>query len=146
MIPDLHSSPPQLSSGSNQVVECGTAWSFAAPSAFDICDGTNVVVTILSTTTNRVGFCGTTFSATRTWRATDQCTNASTCSQMITVIDTTPPQLTCGSNQEVACCTAWSFAAPSAFDICDTTNAISSILCTCTNRASFCCTTISGTR
>src|SRR4029077_4342672 len=73
--------PPQITCGSNQVVECGTAWNFAFPSVFDLCDGTNVNVAVVSTVTNRVGFCGTTFSATRTWRATDQCTNSSTCSQ-----------------------------------------------------------------
>jgi len=36
--------------------------------------------------------CGSTGILTRTWTATDECGNSSSCMQVITVVDTTPPQ------------------------------------------------------
>jgi len=46
-------------------------------------------ITIIGTTTNNT--CGNTFTATRTWRATDACGNQAQCSQTVTVVDTLPP-------------------------------------------------------
>src|SRR4029079_2927348 len=94
--------PPVLVCGASRIVECGNGWTFDVPTVDDNCD-TNPVVAIISTTTNRVGFCGNTFAATRTWEATDLCTNKTRCSQTITVVDTTPPALVCGSSREVEC-------------------------------------------
>src|SRR5258706_7263834 len=56
--------------------------------------------TILGTVTNVSGHCGSTFDATRTWAATDACGNSSTCSQKVTVIDTTAPVITCTSTNK----------------------------------------------
>src|SRR5262249_29067528 len=67
---------PALTCATNKTVECGSAWTFDEPSALDACSGANLTVTILDTVTN--GACPT--SITRTWRATDPCTNASICS------------------------------------------------------------------
>ena len=130
----------------NRVVECGTPWNFEAPTAGDICDGTNVAITVLSTVTYRLGFCGNTYSATRAWRATDACTNTATCSQSITIVDTTPPTLTCAGNRVVECGTPWNFEAPTAGDICDGTNVAITVLSTVTNRLGFCGNTYSATR
>src|SRR5206468_3956454 len=58
---------PTISCVSNKTVECSSIWDFDAPTASDTC-GT-VTITILSTVTNKVGHCGSTFDATRTWRA-----------------------------------------------------------------------------
>src|SRR5207253_2455377 len=101
------------------------------PSATDICDGTNVTITITGTVTNAL--CGRTFTATRTWRATDSCTNAAQCSQTVTVVDTTPPTITCIAPKTIECGTAWTFDPPSATDICDGTNVTIIITGTVTN-------------
>src|SRR5205085_917661 len=74
--------PPLLTCAGVKGVVCGAGWSFDEPVAFDLADGANVNITILSTITN--GNCGQTFAATRAWMATDQCGNASTCSQTVT--------------------------------------------------------------
>src|SRR5205823_168384 len=89
---------------------------FDAPTATD--NGGLVTVTILSTVTNTVGHCGNTFDATRMWQAIDGCSNSATCSQTVTVIDTTPPVMDCtsSSNKAVQLGTTWTFDAPTATD------------------------------
>jgi hypothetical protein len=108
--------PPALVCVGNKTVECGTAWSFDPPGASDAC-GTNVVQ-ILSTTTNFT--CGNTFSMTRTWRATDTCTNSATCSQTVTVQDNTPPAVTVnpGADTTIECPAAPVFSPPTFVDAC----------------------------
>src|ERR1041385_5115494 len=99
----------------NKTVEQGTAWTFDAPTATD--NSGNATITILSTVTNTTGHCGTTFDATRTWQATDACGNSSSCSQKVTIVDTTAPVITCTStNKTVEQGAAWSFDAPTATD------------------------------
>src|SRR3974377_2084835 len=53
---------------------------------------------------------------TRTWLYVDGCGNSNTCSQTVTVVDSTPPVITCASNKTVVCGTAWSFDTPSVYD------------------------------
>ena len=86
---------PMITCAADATVECGAAWSFTGPTASDACSGNDVTVTIVSTVTNSVtgGY-----AVTRTWQATDPCTNSATCSQTITVLDTTPPSITCPAN------------------------------------------------
>ncbi|MEY2410168.1 MAG: large repetitive protein, partial [Verrucomicrobiota bacterium] len=142
----VDTTPPALTCAANEVVECGTAWTFPAPSASDICDSSNVSVTVVSTITNRVGFCGNSFSVTRTWRAIDACNNTSTCSQTITVVDAVAPRVTCAENKMVECGTTWVFTPPTALDVCDGTNVVISVSGTITNRVEFCGNTFSATR
>ncbi len=85
--------PPVIICASNKVVECGTAWSFDPAFAFDDCSATNVFISVVSTVTN--AGCGSTFAATRTWQAEDGAGNTATCSQTVTVLDTTPPAIVC---------------------------------------------------
>lgn len=42
-------------------------------------------------------------SIARTWKATDACGNMSTCLQTITVVDTTPPAITCPADVTIEC-------------------------------------------
>ena len=87
-----------------------------APTAFDACCGTNVTITIVSTVQNGT-FCNN--SQTRTWRATDCCSNSVTCSQTVTIIDTTPPVITCATNFTVSAGTPWNFTLPAAVENAD---------------------------
>ena len=134
--------PPVLSCAPSITNECGTGLSFTPPSAVDACDGTNVTIRILSTVTNTSGFaCPLRFSVTRTWSASDSCANSNVCSQTITFRDTTAPDITCATNLVIECGAAWSFAAPSAFDLCDGTNIVLIIQSTVTNTATVGCPT-----
>jgi len=84
---------PSITCAANKTAECGSSWTFDRPSASDNCDGTNVTISA-TTTTNAL--CGNTFSATRTWTATDTHGNTSSpCSQTVTVVDTVPPSIVC---------------------------------------------------
>ena len=87
------SCPPTILCASNKVVECGAPWDFDSPLACDGSGGSNVIVGIVSTVTNRA--CGDTFSATRTWAVVNGVSNTVSCSQTVTVVDTTPPQILC---------------------------------------------------
>jgi subtilisin-like proprotein convertase family protein len=60
--------------------------------------------------------------ASRIWQATDFCTNVTTCTQTVTVVDTTPPAITCPTNisaKTVNPAGASISFAPSVSDACD---------------------------
>jgi uncharacterized repeat protein (TIGR01451 family) len=107
--PEIHCAP-------NKQVELGTPWDFDAPTVSDL-GGTNVVIAILGTVTNTVAHCGLTFDATRTWAATDPCGNTNTCSQTVTIVDTTPPVIVCAPDRFVEFGTAWNFDLPTTTDL-----------------------------
>jgi hypothetical protein len=129
---------PTITCAGDKSVECGAAWTFDSPTAIDT-TGTNTI-TVVGTTTNAA--CGNTFSAKRTWRATDVCGNFAECSQTVTVVDTTAPVITCPSAKSVEIGTAWDFEIPTASDTCGT--ATVSVVGTVTNAA--CGNTFSATR
>jgi len=62
------------------------------PTATDICSGPALV--ILLSQNQAPGICPILYTVTRIWRATDNCGNSATVSQVITVIDTYAPQFT----------------------------------------------------
>src|SRR5204863_489315 len=130
-------------SNTNKTVEQGVAWTFDAPTATDN-SGSNTI-TILGTVTNVTGHCGTTFDATRTWTATDECGNSSQCSLTVIVVDTTAPVITCSNtNKTVEQGVSWTFDAPTATDN-SGSNTIS-IVSTVTNVTGHCGTTFDATR
>ncbi len=116
--------PPVIACGGNLVVEFGVVWNFAVPATSDNCNGL-VTLGIASTVTNAQ--CGRTFTATRVWRATDVCGNASTCTQVVTVVDTIAPNITAPSNIIVSCAAnipAPDFAGGSVSDLNDLSPAV----------------------
>ncbi len=121
--------PPVLSCASNKTVQCGSAWTFDPPTASDACSGSNVTVVVGLTTTN--GVCPQVI--TRWWSATDACGNSNSCSQVVTVGDTTPPVLACASNKTVQCGSAWTFDPPAAGDACGGSNVTVVVALTTTN-------------
>ena len=108
-----------LTCAGNKSVQCGLPWSFDPPASTNACcnaAGTpgNVAVSVISTVTN--GVCPQVI--TRTWQAVDDCGQAATCSQTVTVVDTTPPTINCGPSQIVNCGQAWNFSTPTYSDNC----------------------------
>jgi len=61
--------------------------------------------------TTAPGFCNQNYQILRTWTATDGNGNSSSCLQTITVVDNTPPAITCPANISVQCGTSTAPAA-----------------------------------
>ena len=91
----------------NKTVERGQSWTFDTPTAWDLCCGTNVTLWLASS--NLVAStppCREVWQGV--WWAVDCSTNISTCTQTVTVADTTPPALlsvTPGSLSNKVCLT-----------------------------------------
>lgn len=83
--------PPILSCPPNVVQECGSVDLSTnvtgSATAVSPCD---CPLTLVFSDQTAPG-CGNTVVVTRTWRAEDDCGNVTTCSQTISVVDTTPP-------------------------------------------------------
>jgi uncharacterized repeat protein (TIGR01451 family) len=98
------STPPTITfCPPNVTVQCSSLTAPAltgSATATDICDA-SVIPTFSDVTV--AGSCPQKFTITRTWRATDDCGNSSTCLQTITVNDNTPPSITCPANVTVSC-------------------------------------------
>ena len=65
-----------------------------------------------------VSGCGSSYVLTRTWTATDDCGNASSATQTITVVDTTAPELTIPADYTAECSDAHPMDDASATDNC----------------------------
>ena len=109
----VDTTPPELICAGPRTNEFTAAWTFDVPTATDNCPGT-VTLAELTTVTN-LG-CGATYTATRTWSATDAVGNSNLCSQTVYVLDITPPQLIGLLDKVVACGDAWDFDPPLARD------------------------------
>ena len=141
----IDTTPPTLTCAPNKTIECGAPWTFDPPVVFDACCGTNVTLAITGTTTNTAGAPCLTI-ATRQWQATDCCGNTSPlCSQTVSIVDTTPPVITCATNKTVQCGSAWTFDPPTALDGCCGTNVTITVLSTVTNNPTPCPGTITRT-
>ncbi|HJW31569.1 MAG TPA: hypothetical protein VJ508_20230, partial [Saprospiraceae bacterium] len=69
--------------------------------ATDNCNGVPVITFVSDVTTGQT--CNSRYSLTRTYRATDECGNSATCTQVITVFDNTIPTITCPAGITVQC-------------------------------------------
>ncbi|WP_208420037.1 HYR-like domain-containing protein [Paraflavitalea devenefica] len=110
--------PPALSGvPADATVQCGSIPAAATVTATDNCDPT-VSVTFAETSTVVDG-CGT---ITRTWTATDACGNTVTATQILTVVDNTPPVLSgVPADATVQCGSIPTAATVTATDNCDPT-------------------------
>ena len=99
---------------STNVASLGTA------SAMDVCD-TNVAVSFADTVTP--GTCPAESTIERVWTATDDCGNASVCTQTIEVIDSDAPSIVCPADAVLGCLDSTNVASlgtATAIDDCDT--------------------------
>jgi autotransporter-associated beta strand protein len=87
----------------DKTVECGQAWTFDQPVAWDQCCGTNVSVWLDSSNCISAGPCPVVWIGV--WKAMDCCSNIATCTQTVTVVDTMAPVIQCPSNIVVFSCT-----------------------------------------
>ena len=71
------------------------------PTATDDCSG---VASIGHSDSVAPGNCAGNYVITRTWTATDNCGNSSSCDQTITVTDTTPPTIECPPDVTLSAC------------------------------------------
>ncbi len=95
--------PPVISCPPNITIQCTASTNpnnTGSATATDNCDAS---VEITSTSTSIPGLCPQQLTITRTWRATDDCGNFSTCVQIITVIDIVPPVISCPPNITIQC-------------------------------------------
>jgi hypothetical protein len=107
----------------NDTIDCPLTPTFSLATATDACDA-SVTITFADVTTP--GTCTAELTVTRTWTATDDCGNSSTCSASIFVQDTTPPVITCPviPNDTIDCPLTPTFGLATATDACDATVSI----------------------
>ena len=81
--------------------DCGSVPAAAAVTATDICDA---APTVALTESSTPGACASSYTLTRKWVATDACGNSDSCTQTITVTDTSAPTLTgCPADLSLSC-------------------------------------------
>ncbi|MCI0747562.1 MAG: HYR domain-containing protein [Verrucomicrobia subdivision 3 bacterium] len=113
-VPVLVSCPP------DEVIECPAEPQFGTPVFSDACDANlSVVHADESVTVTVPGKC-VVRAVKRTWTATDDCGNATTCSQTISVVDTTPAAIvSCPPDEVIECPAEPQFGTPVFSDTCD---------------------------
>src|SRR5207247_1505466 len=115
----VDTTPPTIGQpGAAATIDCTATPSFTAPTASDDCNG--ATINILGDVTGGTGCVRT---VTRSWDAVDACGNHSaTVSQVITLVDTTPPTIgQPGAAATIDCTATPSFTAPTASDDCNGT-------------------------
>src|ERR1051326_1638468 len=101
-----------LTCAPDKTVECGTNWVFDPPVVTNVpgCScGTNYTLTIISTTTNSTAGSPCNQKAEQVWQLIDCGGSLVTCTQAVTVVDTTPPVVNCAPDMTVTCGSSWVF-------------------------------------
>ena len=108
---------PVLTIPADETAECDAVPNVGDASASDNCDA-NVDVKF-DGEYRKDGDCADSYILERTWTATDNCGNATTLTQIITVVDTTAPELTIPADETVECDAVPQAGDTSASDNCD---------------------------
>ncbi len=108
---------PELMIPADATVECDAIPEVGEATATDNCD-TDVAIQYLGQK-KTPGDCENSYTLIRIWRATDNCGNSSVKSQVLTVQDTTAPELTIPADVTVECDAVPSIGEASAMDNCD---------------------------
>lgn len=94
--------PPVVTCPADLTISCGDSTdptSTGTATATDNCS--NMLVTFMDGTSDEP--CDAGGGIVRTWTATDDCGNTSTCTQLIAVVDNTPPVINCPQDIEITC-------------------------------------------
>jgi hypothetical protein len=108
--------PPMISCPANGRTECDEEPRFGWPTASDNCDAD------LDITWDDVTVPGSNpseYVIVRTWTAEDDCNNTASCDQRMTVVDDTPPSVSCPSDARFECDEEIVFGQATADDNCD---------------------------
>ena len=92
--------PPSITANADAQVECGEDFDLSGYEASDLCGNVTVDVDSVFAPT-----CGNAGVWTLTYTATDDCGNSASDVQIITILDTTPPSITCPADAVVDCAT-----------------------------------------
>lgn len=117
--------PPTIACPSDRTFECDAVGDFGYPTATDNCDPDPAISEISRDST--AGACDWAYTLVIGYEAADACGNADTCYQTITVLDTTPPSITCASDRTFECDAVGEFGYPTATDNCDPSPEISEV-------------------
>jgi hypothetical protein len=95
---------PSLTCPPNITIECTASTlpsNTGVPTTSDNCD-TSPNITYSDVTT-ALPSCPQEYTITRTWTSTDTCGNINTCNQIITITDSTPPDIDCPADVSILC-------------------------------------------
>jgi hypothetical protein len=109
--------PPVITCPPDTTFECDAVGGFGTATATDNCDLDPEVV--LDDRDSIPGNCANEYQLVLTYIATDDCGNADTCEQTITVEDNTPPVITCPPDTTFECDAVGGFGTATATDNCD---------------------------
>ena len=97
------STPPVITCPANTTVECTESTDPAETGFATASDNCTTAPIVDFSDVTTAGACPQEYTITRTWSATDNCGNVSTCNQIITVDDSTPPVISCPADVTIAC-------------------------------------------
>ncbi len=99
------STPPTITTcPANVTIECTESTAPANTGIASATDNCDPAPAVTSSDVTVAGACPQEYTITRTWLATDACGNSSTCAQVITVDDSTPPTITeCPADITIEC-------------------------------------------
>ena len=97
----VDSTPPVITCPADAMLECAESTATADTGMATATDNCSTNVTVTFSDSSTPGTCDEASVLTRTWMAADACGNESTCDQILSIVDTTAPVITCPSNRVV---------------------------------------------